>query len=258
MNSQRGYAHALDMRRIAAITFDLWDTLIQELPGGSDRIARARIESIADLLESCGRPHTIQEIEEAYVKTGSFLDFTWGKSRDISVRDQMLFMLSCIEWRLPSKLDKGSFEEVERIYSRSMLDQRPVLLPKVKETLSAVDEAGFGVGLICNTGRTPGSILREVMSDMGIPGHFEVTTFSDEVLVRKPAPVIFRTTLEGLRTQASLCVHVGDDPVSDIGGARNVGMRSVQVSGTKWQKSHHADGHVERLDEVLELVDSFR
>ena len=30
------------MRRIAAVTFDLWDTLIQEAPGNADKVAAPR------------------------------------------------------------------------------------------------------------------------------------------------------------------------------------------------------------------------
>lgn len=246
------------MKRIAAVTFDLWDTLIQELPGGSGRVADDRIARIGEVLESCGRPHSPEDIREAYAKTGNFLDLAWSKARDMSVRDQLLFMLSCIEWRLPSKLDGDAFDEIEVIYSRAMLENRPVLLPRARETLSAIDEAGFGIGLISNTGRTPGSALRTVMDDLGILCHFDVTTFSNEILVRKPSPVIFRMTVEGLRTQPRLCVHVGDDPVSDIGGAREFGMRTIQVRTEKWDMDPSADGRVDRLDEVLEIVDTFR
>lgn len=246
------------MKRIAAVTFDLWDTLIQELPGGSGRVADDRVERIAEVLGSCGRPHTTDDIREAYAKTGNFLDLAWSKARDMSVRDQLLFMLSCIEWRLPSKLDDETFEEIEEIYSRAMLDNRPVLLPRARETLAAIDGAGFGIGLISNTGRTPGSVLRTVMDDLGILSHFDVTTFSNEILVRKPSPVIFRTTVEALRTQPSLCVHVGDDPVSDIAGAHEFGMRAIQVRTDRWDLDPSADGRVERLDEVLEIVDTFR
>ena len=114
------------------------------------------------------------------------------------------------------------------------------------------------MGLISNTGRTPGRVLRTVMDDLGILRHFDVTTFSNEILVRKPSPVIFKTTVEALRTQPSLCVHVGDDPVSDIGGARDFGMRTIQVRSDRWELDQSADGRVERLDEVLEIVDTFR
>ena len=126
------------MKRIAAVTFDLWDTLIQELPGGSGRVADDRIARIAKVLESCGRPHRPDDIREAYVKTGNFLDLAWSKARDMSVRDQLLFMLSCIEWRLPSKLDAGAFDEIEDIYSKEMHDNRPILLPRARVTLHAI------------------------------------------------------------------------------------------------------------------------
>jgi FMN phosphatase YigB (HAD superfamily) len=82
------------MRKITAVTFDLWDTLIQEHPGGSDRLAKLRIEKICSLLSSRGIIHSKDEIGSAYKKTGDFLELTWSKRRDMPVHDQVLFMKS--------------------------------------------------------------------------------------------------------------------------------------------------------------------
>ena len=56
------------MRKVIAVTFDLWDTLIKEVPGGSERVGSLRIHGIADLLERIGRPHDIDEIEERHLQ----------------------------------------------------------------------------------------------------------------------------------------------------------------------------------------------
>jgi FMN phosphatase YigB (HAD superfamily) len=47
--------------------------------------------------------------------------------------------------------------------------------------------------------------------------------------VRKPAAEIFRLTLEVLGIPAAEAVHVGDDAVLDVTGAREAGLRTVQV-----------------------------
>src|SRR4030067_892823 len=88
------------MRRISAVTFDLWDTLIKEGPGNTDRVAALRIDRIGDILDRTGHPHDREEVAEAYTKTGTFLELTWAKSRDMPVRDHVLFLLSCVECRL--------------------------------------------------------------------------------------------------------------------------------------------------------------
>ncbi len=243
------------MRRISAVTFDLWDTLIKEGPGNTDRVAALRIDRIGDILDRTGHPHDREEVAEAYTKTGTFLELTWAKSRDMPVRDHVLFLLSCVECRLASKLTPEQFQEVVTVYSDSLLDQPPALLPQAKEALRAVKEAGFRTALISNTGKTPGSTLRVLMDRMGILEYFDITTFSNEIQVRKPAEAAFRLTLEQMRAAPRSAVHIGDDADCDIAGAKGVGMMAVQTLHTGAKRSDDADAHVERLDQIHDLLD---
>ncbi len=244
------------MRKITAVTFDLWDTLIQELPGGSDKVSKVRIGEIAHALEDSGRPHCIEEIEEAYRKTGTFLELTWAKARDMPVRDHVLFLLSCVECRLPSKLTADQFEEILRIYSDSILGHPPALLPKAKETIQKVHEEGYRIGLISNTGKTPGATLRKLMEGWRILQYFEATTFSNEIMVRKPAEAAFRVTLEQLKVLPKATVHIGDNGEHDIAGAKRLGMHAIHVLGRETEPSKAADGFVRSLDEVVGIIDS--
>jgi putative hydrolase of the HAD superfamily len=244
------------MRKVTAVTFDLWDTLIKEVPGGSDRVASLRIHRIADLLDSIGRPHDIDEVAEAYRKTGTFLELTWDKSRDMPVRDHVLFMLSCIECRLPGKMTNEDISAVEQIYADSILEHPPELLPGAKDALRAVGEKGYRLGLISNTGKTPGTTLRVLMERMGVLEHFQVTTFSNEIMVRKPAEAAFRVTLEQLKTLPKAAAHVGDDPEMDIVGAKRLGMHAVQVMDHAKGPAGEADVRVQSLDGVPGALES--
>lgn len=243
------------MRRIVAVTFDLWDTLIKEHPGGSDRLARLRIERIGSLLNSHGIVHSLPEIETAYRKTGDFLELMWSKRRDMPARDQVLFMLSSIDDKLASRLSKQDRDAVEKIYSESILDNPPMMLPGARDALKSVKEMGHRIGLISNTGRTPGSTLRIVMDNMGIAGFFDTMTFSNETLVRKPSEGAFRVTLERLRAIPKTTVHVGDDCDGDILGAKRMGMYALQVLRPGARRSEDADGFVESLDSLAERIE---
>lgn len=244
------------MRKITTVTFDLWDTLIRELPGGGERVASLRIRRIADLLDGIGRPHDLWEVEEAYRKTGTFLELTWGKSRDMPVRDHVLFLLSCIECRLPGKMADEEIREVEKVYAESILEHPPELLPGAKEALKAVSEKGYRLGLISNTGKTPGETLRVLMGRMGIIEHFDVTTFSNEIMVRKPAEAAFRVTLEKLRTPPKAAAHVGDDPERDIAAAKRAGMHAVQVMAHASFAAPEADASVRSMEGVPAALDN--
>lgn len=243
------------MKRIIAVTFDLWDTLMKEHPGGSDRVARARTEKILELLSARGMAHTSRDIEDAYAKTGEFLNMTWSKQRDVAARDQILFMMNSIDDKLAGRIGRQDLAEIERVYSEGILENPPGLLPGAGEALAAVSQRGYKIGLISNTGRTPGSVLRVVMERMGILDYFDVTTFSNEVLVRKPAEGVFRHTLDRLRVFPSAAVHVGDSVDSDVIGAKKAGMKAIQLITDGAKVSELADGHVGSLASVLDCVE---
>jgi putative hydrolase of the HAD superfamily len=78
--------------------------------------------------------------------------------------------------------------------------------------------------------RTPGAMLRRVLNHYGLLRYFAHTAFSDETRVRKPDPAIFHGALRALGVAPEEAIHVGDDPVLDVEGARAAGMRVVQVT----------------------------
>jgi putative hydrolase of the HAD superfamily len=243
------------MNKIVAVTFDLWDTLIQERLGGSDKVARTRIDHIASVLSDRGIVFEAEDFESAYAETGEFLQMTWIKKRDMPVRDHVLFMLNSLDDRLISKLASEDLAEIERIYAESILDRPPALLSGANRVLRSIKEKGYRMGLISNTGRTPGSVLRVMMSRMGILDYFDATTFSNETLVRKPSEGIFRTTLDRLKAIPKDAVHVGDDANSDIAGARSIGMHAIHLVADGKFPSKVADAHVKSLDQVIDRIE---
>jgi putative hydrolase of the HAD superfamily len=113
------------------------------------------------------------------------------------------------------------------------------------------------MGLICNTGRTPGSTLRKLMDRMGILGFFDVTTFSNEIMVRKPSEAAFRTTLKELGAAPKASVHVGDNPENDIARAKRVGMRALQVMQYANRPAPEADARIESIVGLPEVLGKF-
>jgi putative hydrolase of the HAD superfamily len=121
------------------------------------------------------------------------------------------------------------------------LEMPPVAMePGLPDVLAATAEHLL-VGVTSNTGMIPGRTMRRLLRSCGMLAPLSVLTFSDEVGAAKPAPAIFSATLEGfvrsdrqdLRAiEARDVVHVGDNPVADVTGARAVGMHPVLVDAT--------------------------
>ena len=90
---------------------------------------------------------------------------------------------------------------------------------------------GFTMGLISNTGMTPGFTFRSYMEERGMLEYFHTLTFSDEVKLAKPAREIFIMTLEAMNAKPEQTIHVGDHVINDILGAKRCGMKTVWISG---------------------------
>jgi len=119
--------------------------------------------------------------------------------------------------------------------------------PNARFVLSTLRKRGYKLGLISNTHWRLLDSLRTKMERI-----FDVVTVSYEHGYAKPHPSIFLATLKKLGVEANRCLHVGDDPVADVQGAINVGMKTVFIKRTSLGAD--ADIIVERLDQLLELL----
>jgi len=76
-------------------------------------------------------------------------------------------------------------------------------------------------------------------------------TLSYEHGFAKPHPSIFVDTLKKLRTNASNCLHVGDDPIADIKGAKSIGMKTAFIKRREIETE--ADIEIKQLSELTTL-----
>ena len=74
--------------------------------------------------------------------------------------------------------------------------------------------------------------LTDVLRRLGLAEPFDVIVTAAAVGASKPAPEPFRVALDHLGVDAARCVHVGDDPVTDVAGARGAGLSAVLVDRT--------------------------
>jgi len=136
---------------------------------------------------------------------------------------------------------------VKEAVDRGLATRKAKWFPKAKITLLTLQKKGYKLGLISNTHWRISQNLREEFGKF-----FEVITLSYEHGYVKPHPSIFVVTLKKLGTKASQCLHVGDDPIADIQGAKNVGMKTafMKRKGARTE----ADIEINRLDELTILL----
>lgn len=144
-----------------------------------------------------------------------------------------------------SKVHKSAIKEsVDYGLSTRNVKWYPDALP----ILSTLRKRGYKLGLISNTHWRLLDSLRTKMERI-----FDVVIVSYEHGYAKPHPSIFLATLKKLGVEANRCLHVGDDPVADVQGAKNMGMKTALIKRTNLETS--ADIVIERLDQLLELLE---
>jgi putative hydrolase of the HAD superfamily len=93
--------------------------------------------------------------------------------------------------------------------------------------------------------------LGPLLDALGVARLVDAIVHSSAAGAAKPAPEIFRLALERLGTAADATLHVGDDPVADVHGARRAGLRSALID--RHGTASSVPGDVPRLRSLGEL-----
>ena len=216
---------------INAVTFDLWQTLILDNRELGQQRAQVRLDGARDLLAEQGVHHDPDHIREAYRGCYRACRAVRNNNADVSFREQVEIFVNLIEEGLVARLPEPTVAEIERIYAESFFDYPPRFHEATRQTLQSVSEMGLRIGLISNTGMTPGYTFRQFLQQHGLADYFQTMTFSDEVLLAKPSDEIFLMTIGALESSPANAIHVGDHVSNDVVGANRVGMKSVWIRG---------------------------
>ncbi len=227
--NQRVTTLTMDKTHVKAVTFDFWQTLIFESEGTSSMRSTNRCQNITRTLNRFGFGVSLRRVTSAVEETINELLKIWDENKDVTHRDQLQ---SVVKYALGGevKLKEEWVAELSSAYMSSLFEMPPYLNPDAKKTLQWFQKRDMRIGLVCNTGITPGFALRRFLSQMGIAKYFDSMIFSDEVCIRKPDPRIFSLAAKELKTKPCEIVHIGDNLKADVWGAKNAGFRAIHFS----------------------------
>lgn len=126
-----------------------------------------------------------------------------------------------------------------------------------KSTLQKLSQ-NYKLGLVSNFTYTP--IIYAGLRKLNINDFFSAVLVSEEIGWRKPDPKIFQEALKRLHVKVDNVVYVGDSPLEDIEGAKNVGMKTVFIQSQFYtvkdiqKASHQPDYVVKNLHEFFHLL----
>jgi HAD superfamily hydrolase (TIGR01549 family) len=206
---------------IQAITFDFWRTLFFAKAGSRERF-EARVHIIA-AATGCSI-ETVRPVFEAVSK--EFLRVHITEQRTPHPREAIPMLSQhlgrAIEPAAAARL-VDEIAEAFRLYP-------PEMIPGALDAVRAAAEH-IPVGVISDTGMTPGTEIRGLLDREGFSDHVYTFSFSDEVGVAKPQPAIFRHAASTLGVAPESILHIGDLEPTDVAGAINVGAHAGLFAG---------------------------
>jgi len=210
---------------VAAVTFDLWETLMHDSREKAGRRGQMRIERMHAALARTGSRIGRDAVELAYQEIWRWLETDyWQRHVDPGFEVQ-------IEW-FCHRLDITSVEvagELRAGYVEPIFALPPEPDPEALPLLLELRQRGLRLGLICNTSITPGFALRRLLSRWGLGQLLAAQIYSDELGIRKPSAAIFREAARLLQVDIRQMLHVGDRADMDVEGAQAAGAQALQV-----------------------------
>jgi putative hydrolase of the HAD superfamily len=235
---------------LRAVTFDFWSTLFADSRGREREALRATV--LEDTLRAAGLQATGQALSDSLRASWDYFDTVWLHEHRTPLCGELVdAILGALRAQLPPRLREALVDRFERL----ILEIPPEPMPGAVYTMPQLAER-YRLAIICDTGYSPGAVLRELLDHHDLLGYFEYTYFSNEHGMSKPDVRVFLHVLEELGVHPTEAAHVGDIQRTDVAGAQAAGMSAVHFVGANNADIPHSTGdvivsHFEELPQAL-------
>ena len=244
---------------IKAITFDLWDTLVEddsdEPKRKSQGLPSKKQQRRQILWEALERRETIhrESVFLAYDVADAAFRKVW---HDQHVTWPIATRLEIILQGLQRTLPESDFSAVVRAHEMMEVDIPPDLIAGCAETLQQLSER-YRLAIVSDAIVSPGRCLRQLLEKHGILKYFTGFAFSDEVGHSKPHRLMFESAARQLGVSLHEMVHIGDRDHNDIQGPHALGMKAILFTATRDIDRNHtkADAICEEYRQLPGIIE---
>lgn len=126
--------------------------------------------------------------------------------------------------------------------------QQVTLYEDVHETLEQLS-LRYDLGVLTNGNAD--------VHEIGLADYFRFALCAEELGIGKPDPHPFNEALRRAGVTADAAVHVGDNPVDDIQGAQQAGLRAIwfNPTGKLWPGEKAPDAEIRSLNELPAVLE---
>ncbi len=126
-------------------------------------------------------------------------------------------------------------------------ESRLVFYEDAPPILRLLRQQGLRLGLISNLDCT----LEEFCQGLEVSNFFDFVLISYEVGIEKPHPEIFQLALRLAQAKPGEALHVGDQYLADVVGARRAGIKPLLLDREGLLENHHDCERIRSLSEVI-------
>lgn len=182
-----------------------------------------------------------------YIPQKKFIEFFIKSDANGYVAKEVVYAMVINEFKVP----KNPYNKLLREYYQSF-NRFCIAYPGVDELLHILKNNGFTLGIITN-GRYP--FQMDNIRSLGIEHYFSCILISEKEGFKKPDKEIFFKAIIALGVQTENIIFVGDNPKTDIEGAKRLGIKTTFIKSKYWNTCHEADFTIADIRELLVIVE---
>ncbi len=205
---------------VRAVTFDFWGTLFRDVNAEARHQLRVQALAAATGSSMVDAAHAFRAVNAEFFR--SHVD----EQKTLSPADAVRIAAR----ELGVHLREEDEYRLTRTFAMAILRNPPEPVPGALEAVATAAQR-VPVGVISDSGMSPGVLLRRVLGQHGFMEHFWVLAFSDEVGVAKPQRAMFEVAARGMAVMPSELLHIGDLEPTDIAGAQAMGAQAALFCG---------------------------
>lgn len=228
---------------VKAVLLDIGCTLYQDHNAGLRAAKR-----VAELLSSLGYDYELERLWNIFRESRENIRTFGGENFEPWDLASLTMMLTRIGIRDPRLALRAYNEFVEGVVEGLVLENDAL------DTLEYLKNKGYALAIVSNMGSY--DIVLRVLQRDRILDYFNVVVASQMVGWKKPSKKIFEYTLSLLGVKTWEAVHVGDDPIADVLGAKKAGLKAIHKPRPDTPPSPIADAIITRLYELKEVLKS--
>lgn len=223
------------MPKFQHYSFDLWLTLIKSNPSFKKERAKFFYKNYNF------KNKQIEEVQDAFRKVDIMCNAINEKTGGNIDAEEMYLMVIFMINDYSLTIDKIDIQELYKVMDLLLFKYLPeiycddtvIVLNRIKQ------KDDITLNVLSNTGFIKGNSLRKVLDLLGLSDYFDFQIYSDEVGMSKPNRQLFLWLMKKVEEMKNtVClpksiIHIGDNPVADMAGAKAVGIYSLLINSNQ-------------------------